>query len=110
MEETVKEKKPVIDGFKVVEEFLLTKGEGIVFENLTIPFKPLIDFGIIVYNLKANATNRLSMKFDLERFFMRNNRAIMYGTDVRFVKVPKTIFDKVKAVNDQYRNNRPNED
>lgn len=109
MEETVKEKK-VIDGFKVVEEFLLTKGESIVSEDMTISFKPLIDFGIIVYNLKANATNRLSMKFDLERFFMRNNRAIMHGTDVRFVKVPKTILDKVKAVNDQYRNNIPNED
>jgi hypothetical protein len=99
--DTVKEGE--VNGFKVVEEFLLTKGEGIVDSNMRIPFKPLIDFGLIVYNKKANATNRLAMKFDLERFFMRKCQGILSGVETRYVKVPKEIIDRVKATNDRFR-------
>jgi hypothetical protein len=96
-------KQDKIDGWHVVEEFLLTKGEGIVSKDMKIPFKPLIDFGIIIYGKKANATNRLAMKFDLERFFMRNGFAVMSGTETQFIRVTKEIFERVKSVNDQYR-------
>lgn len=99
-----------VDGYKVIEEFLLTKGECVVSKSMTIPFKPLVDFGIIVYGLKANATNRLAMKFDLERFFMRNNASELSGTETRSIKVPREIYDRVKSINDQYRNNQITEE
>lgn len=96
--------KEEIDGFKVIEEFLLTKGEHIVSQEMKIPFKPLIDFAIILYGLKANETNKLAMKFDLERFFMRKCAGYISGTDTKHVKVPQDIFDRVKSTNDKYRN------
>jgi len=92
-----------IDGFHVIEEFLLTKGEEIVGQDMKILFKPLIDFGINVYGQKANATNKLAMKFDLERFFMRQGMGILSGVETKYVRVPKEIYDKVKSINDQYR-------
>lgn len=94
-----------VDGYKVIEEFLLTKGEDVV-RDMKIPFKPLIEFGIIVYGLKANATNKLSMKFDLEKFFMRSCSGEISGTETKYVRVPKDIFDRVKIENDKYRNLR----
>lgn len=93
-----------IDGFHVIEQFLLTKGEQIVNQEMKIPFHPLIEFGIICYGQKANATNKLAMKFDLERYFMRNGSGIISGVETKFVKVPKEIFDRVKSLNDKYRN------
>jgi hypothetical protein len=96
-------KKEEIDGYKVIEEFLLTKGEQVVSQEMKIPFKPLIDFGLIIYGKKANATNKLAMKFDLERFFMRKCSSELSGVETRSVKVPKEIYERVKAMNDQYR-------
>lgn len=96
------DKKIIIDGYRVIEEFLLTKGEQIVFDN-KIVFKPLIDFGLIVYGMKVNATNRLAMKFDLEKFFMRANASVMRGSETIEVIVPKYILNNVKAINDQFR-------
>jgi hypothetical protein len=96
-------KKIEIDGYHVIEEFLLTKGESIVSSEMQIPFKPLIDFGLIVYSMKANATNKLAMKFDLERFFMRQGAGLLSGVETRYVKVPKSILEKVTAVNNQFR-------
>jgi hypothetical protein len=95
-------KKIEVDGYHVIEEFLLTKGECVAV-NMQVPFKPLIDFGIIIYGLKANATNKLAMKFDLERFFMRQGAGLLSGVETKFVKVPKDIFDRVKSLNDKYR-------
>lgn len=102
--QSTQERPEEIDGFKVIEEFLLTKGEHIVSQEMKIPFKPLIDFGIILYGMKANATNKLAMKFDLERFFMRKCAGYLSGTETKYVRVPQDIFDRVKKVNDQYRN------
>jgi hypothetical protein len=95
--------KMEIDGYLVIEEFLLTKGEQVVSSDMQIPFKPLIDFALITYGMKANATNRLAMRFDLEKFFMRKCAGELRGTDYNTVKVPQTIFDRVKNINDQYR-------
>lgn len=97
-------KKVKIDGLHVIEEFLLTKGEHIVAADMRIPFKPLIDFALIVYNMKANATNRLAIKFELERFFMRRCLGELSGVETKYVKVPQDIFDAVKAINDKFRN------
>lgn len=108
MRQVPKYKSEDIDGFKVVEEFLLTKGEDIV-HDMKIPFKPLIEFGLIVYSLKANATNKLAMKFDLEKFFMRKCSSTLSGTETKMVKVPQDIYDRVKKVNDQYRNSLTSE-
>jgi hypothetical protein len=94
-----------IDGYRVIEEFLLTKGEDVVSKESKIPFKPLIDFALIVYGLKVNMTTRTSMKFSLERFFMRKCSGEISGTDTRYVKVPSDIITRVKSINDQYRNN-----
>lgn len=98
--------KQEIDGYHVIEEYLLTKGEQIVDSEMKTLFKPLVDFGLILYGKKANATNRLAMKFDLERFFMRRCAGELYGSDTKYVKVPIAIFEKVKVINDQYRNNK----
>lgn len=92
-----------VDGYKVIEEYLLTKGEEIVGADMKISFKPLIDFGIIVYGLKANATNKLAMKFDLEKFFMRKCAGIITGGETRLVLVPKELYERVKKVNDEFR-------
>lgn len=97
-----------IDGFKVIEEYLLTKGEQIVDAKMRIPFKPLIDFGLIMYNKKANATNRLAMKFDLEKFFMRKGAGLLSGVETKSVKVPDELYRRVRAVNDQYRTSELN--
>jgi hypothetical protein len=94
----------IVDGYHVIEEFLLTKGEYIVSKEMTIPFSPLVDFALIIYSKKANATNKLAMKFDLERFFMRKCTGEISGVETKRVKVPLEIYDRVKKVNDQYRN------
>lgn len=96
-----------VDGYNVIEEFLLTKGEQVVSKDMKIPFKPLIDFALIVYGKKANATNKLAMKFDLEKFFMRHCAGELSGVETRYVTVPKHIYDKVKGLNDQYRTSSP---
>lgn len=88
MTTTERDIKIQIDGFHVIEEFLLTKGEEIVNEDMKIPFKPLIEFGLIVYGMKANATNKLAMKFDLEKFFMRNQVGLLSGFETKHVEVP----------------------
>lgn len=98
----MKDKWPEIDGIKIIEEYLLTKGEQIVV-NDQILFKPIIDFGLIVYGLKVNATNRTAMQFDLERFFMRRCMGELSGTETKFINVGKDTFEKVKKINDQYR-------
>jgi hypothetical protein len=97
------EKKIEVDGYHVIEEFLLTKGVGVVNSELMIQFKPLVDFALIVYTKKMNATNRAAMKFDLERFFMRRCASEIVGVETKYVKVPMKIFERVKEVNDQYR-------
>lgn len=43
------------------------------------------------------------MKFDLEKFFMRKGTGIIKGCETTFVKVPVEIFDRVKLMNDKYR-------
>jgi hypothetical protein len=96
--------KEEIDGLHVIEEYLLTKGEHIVYGDRQITFKPLIDFALIVYNKKANTTNRLAMKFDLEKYFMRRDMSEMHGHDTKSIKVPQSIIDNVIAINNQYRN------
>lgn len=102
----MKEKEQV-DGYHVVEEFLLTKGEDILggdHKNM-LYFKPLIDFGLIIYRQKINATNRGAMKFDLEKFFIRAGVATKQnGYDVAYITVPKDIIERVKLENDKYRN------
>lgn len=101
----MKEKEQV-DGFKVVEEFLLTKGEDILggdHKNF-LYFKPLIDFGLIVYGQKINSTNRAAMKFDLEKFFIRAAVATKQNNyDIAYITVPKDIIERVKIENDKYR-------
>lgn len=100
---SLKEIKPKIDGFYVIEQFLLMKGEQIVSSDMKIPFKPLIDFALICYNQKVNTTSRMAMKFDLERFFMRRCHGELSGAETKFVKVPQDLYDKVKLINDRYR-------
>lgn len=100
-------KEPVdIDGLFVIEEYLLTKGVEIVSQDMRIMFKPLIDFGVIVYGLKVNSTNRMSMKFDLERFFMRRCLGELSGNETKYIRVPQEIYDKVKVINDRYKSDK----
>lgn len=100
-----------VDGLHVIEQFLLTKGEQMVNKDMKVPFKPLIDFGLVCYNKKVSTTTRAAMKFDLERFFMRRCLGeLTQSWETKYVKVPQDLYDKVKAINDQYRNGQDIED
>lgn len=99
-----KTEKIQVDGYHVIKEFLLTRGEQIVSSDMRILFKPLIDFGLILYNQKINATNRRAMQYDLEKFFMQHCAGeITESWGGKKVRVPEKLYDEVKKLNDHFR-------
>lgn len=103
------EKFPIIDGLDVIEGYMLYKGETVAWEHkdsggkMGVDFKPLIEVALVHYNLKVNATNKLKVRFDLEKYFMRRN--MMKDGCVLF---SKDLYVKVAAINDKYRNENNN--
>ncbi len=88
-----------IDGLQVIEDLLLFKGVGIVDAKKTVSQKMLDDMALITYNLKVNQTNRLYVGMYLDKFYHRAGLIC----DSRRIKVPADIYDKVKEVNDRYK-------
>jgi len=83
----------------VIENYLLHRGEDICGIHKKLGIKELVDMALVVYSLKVNATNRLRVKFDLEKYFMRRNMIDKKG----WISVPEAIYMKVKIENDKYR-------
>jgi len=103
-----KEKFPVIDGLDVIEQYMLFKGEHVAFEHenkMRVAFKPLIEMAIVHYGLKLNATNKLKVRFDLEKFFMR--RGMMFQEVVEF---PKQLYVRVAEINNEFRSHNKTEE
>jgi len=88
-----------INGLDVIEELLLFKGIEIAGAVRVVHKKYLDDMAIVLYNLKVNATNRLYVGTQLDKFYHRAGLVCDSGR----VKVPKDIYDKVKALNDSYK-------
>lgn len=88
-----------IDGLLVIEELLLFKGEKICENGMCVSLKMLDDMALISYNLKVNATNRLYVGIFLDKFYHRNGLVLSGGK----IRVPKGIYEKVKAINSQYK-------
>ena len=89
-----------IDGLLVIEELLLHKGEDYVISEMRVQKKLLEDMALIVYGLKSSQTNRLYVGFALDRYYKRADLVAPNGT----IKVPIKIYEKVKTINDKYRN------
>lgn len=87
-----------IDGFEVIKELLLHKGEDIC-KDMRVNIKYLEQMALIVYGLKVNPTNKLYVGYALDRFYRRKDLVTPGGR----IKVPVQIFDEVKALNDKYR-------
>jgi hypothetical protein len=90
-----------IDGFKVIEELLLNKGVEIAGSTKTVCMKHLERMALITYNFKLNATNKLYVGMKLDKFYLRNCLTTTSGK----IKVPNDIYDRVKKLNDSYKNN-----
>lgn len=88
-----------IDGLEVIEELLLFKGVEIAGATRVVHKKYLDDMALVHYNLKVNATNRLYVGMQLDRFYKRAGLVCDSGR----VKVPKNIYDRVKVLNDSYK-------
>ena len=89
-----------INGFDVMEELFLFKGEDRVCKDLRVDFKFLLDAAFVLYGLKVNATNKLYVAFYLNKFYKNEGLITPNGS----IKVPVSIYDKVKSINDKYRN------
>lgn len=88
-----------IEGLKVIEELLLFKGVEIAGANRIVHKKYLDDMALVLYNLKVNATNRLYVGLQLDRFYLQ------YGLvcDSGRIRVPEEIYNRVKKLNDSYK-------
>lgn len=87
-----------IDGFEVIKELLLHKGESVC-RDLRVDKKLLDQMALIVYGLKSNPTNKLYVGFALDRFYRRQDLVTPNGS----IKVPVNIYDDVEKINNQYR-------
>lgn len=89
-----------INGLDVIEECLLFKGIEVAGASKIINIKHLESAAHILYGLKVNATNKLYVGFYLDRFYHRAGLLCDSGR----VKVPIDIYNKVKDINDKYKN------
>lgn len=94
------EKYDQINGFDVIEELFLSKGEDRTCHDLRIDFKDLQESAIFLYGLKLNPTTKLYVSFYLNRFYKREGIL----TDAGRVKCPVWLYDKCKSINNKYRN------
>jgi len=89
-----------IDGYEVIKELLLHKGEDVC-KDLRVDKILLDQMALIVYGLKSNATNKLYVGFALDRFYKRHDLVTPNGS----IKVPVKIYDEVVETNNRYRRN-----
>ena len=90
-----------INLFDVIRETLLCKGVGAVSSNGYISKKLLEDSALYLYDLKANATNRLFVGLTIDRLCQMNGLA--HEKSDKCVKVPVDIYNEVSAINNRYK-------
>lgn len=88
-----------IDGLVVIEELLLFKGCDIAGASRIVHKRFLDDMALVHYNLKVNATNRLYVGMQLDKFYLKNGLVCDSGR----IKVPIEIYKRVKELNDSYK-------
>lgn len=88
-----------VDGFYVIENLLLFKGCDIAGATKCVYKKHLDQIALLVYNLKSNPTNKLYVGLVLDRFYLENDLVTSSGK----IRVPTSIYEKVKAINNQYK-------
>jgi hypothetical protein len=88
-----------IDGLKVIEDLLLYKGVEIAGPNKIINAKLLDDMALVTYGLKVNATNKLYVGMQLDKFYKRAGLVCDSGR----IKVPADIYNRCKEINDTYK-------
>ncbi|MFR9165012.1 MAG: hypothetical protein ACLVKO_01840 [Dysgonomonas sp.] len=89
-----------VDGYDVMKELMLCRGEDVICRDLRVQFKDLLDMALILYGLKVNSTNKLYISYSLNRFYKKEALVTPNGS----IKVPVKIYDEVKTINDKYRN------
>lgn len=92
-----------INGFDVIEELFLYKGEDRVCRDMKVNFKDLLDAAFILYGFKVNPTNKLYVSFHLTRFYKKEGLITPNGRIV----APVSIYNETKAINDKYRSTTP---
>lgn len=92
-----------INGFDVMKELFLFKGEDRVCRDMRVEFKDLLDAAFILYGLKVNSTNKLYVSFYLTRFYKKEGLITPNGRII----APVSIYDEIKAINDKYRSTTP---
>lgn len=95
-----------INIFDAIRETLLCKGEFVCSKDMFIPKSLIEDSVLYLYDLKSNPTNRLYVGMIIDRQCLQND--LCREKNSKFVKVPKGIYDEVKAINDSYRNKNKN--
>jgi hypothetical protein len=88
-----------IDPIHVLETLLLHKGEQIVNEKMLVDRK-LVDYAAFLsYSLKSTRTNEIYVGMILDKYFQQNE--LVFENKI---KVPKSVYEKCKAINDSFRN------
>lgn len=95
-----------INIFDAIRETLLCKGESVCSKDMFIPKSLVEDSVLYLYDLKSNPTNRLYVGMTIDRQCIQND--LCCEKNSKFVKVPKEIYDEVKAINDSYRSKKKN--
>lgn len=88
-----------IDGLKVIEDLLLFKGVEIAGATKIISAKLLDEMALVSYGLKVNATNKLYVGMNLDKFYRRAGLVCDSGK----IKVPIDIYNRVKELNDSFK-------
>lgn len=90
-----------INIYDVIRETLLCKGVEICTSDRLLAKKYLEDSALYLYELKANSTNRLHVGMSIDRLCQMSGLCTEKGN--KWVKVPKSIYDEVKEINDSYK-------
>lgn len=88
-----------VDGFEVIEQLLLFKGEDYYGEIKVIPFKALEDMALVHYGLQITPTNRLYVGTYLMKFYKKNDLIQANGK----IKIPLSIYEKAQGINQKFR-------
>lgn len=85
----------------VIRETLLCKGVGVVNSDRYIYKKLLEDSALYLYDLKANATNRLFVGLTIDRLCQVHGLA--HEKSDKLVMVPVDIYNEVNEINNCYK-------
>lgn len=85
----------------VIRETLLCKGVGVVNSDRYIYKKLLEDSALYLYDLKANATNRLFVGLTIDRLCQVHG--LSHEKSDKLVMVPVDIYNEINEINNRYK-------